>query len=129
MSYQIRDVRTFIGAKDYDLSRIFYTELGFHETVLDPKMSLFMVNQDFGFYLQDYYVKDWINNSMVFVEVDDVDSCEKELLAKGLHHTYKDVRFTEIKTFDHGRQLFMHDPSGVLWHFCQFFQSKKLDRS
>ncbi len=121
MKFKIRDVRTFIGAKDFDQSRRFYTELGYTEISIDPKMSLFKLNEDFGFYLQDYYVKDWINNSMVFVEVDDVDLCEKELLAKGLHQTYKHVRISEIKTFDHGRQVFMHDPSGVLWHFCQFF--------
>jgi len=122
MSYQIKDVRTFVGAKKFDESRSFYTELGFEEVVLDPKMSLFKVNDTFAFYLQDYYVKAWAHNSMVFVEVDDVEACEKELLAKGLPDKYKYVRFTEIKTFDHGRQLFMHDPSGVLWHFCEFFK-------
>ncbi len=57
---------------------------------------------------------------MVFLEVDDIEVCEKDLLARGLHNKYKYVRFTEIKTFDWGRELFMHDPSGVLWHFCQF---------
>ena len=57
---------------------------------------------------------------MLFIEVDDVEACEQELLAKGLHNTYKYVRFSDIKTFDYGRELFMHDPSGILWHFCQF---------
>jgi len=121
MSYRINDVRTFIGAKDYDQSREFYRNLGYQEIVIDPKMCLFKVSENFGFYLQDYYVKDWVDNSMVFVEVDDVELCEKELIANGLQNQYKKVRFSDIKIFDHGRQLFMHDPSGVLWHFCQFF--------
>lgn len=119
-TFDIKDVRTFIGAKHFDESRRFYRDLGYKEIEIDPKMSFFNVNEKFGFYLQDYYVKDWVNNSMVFVEVDDIESCEKELLELGLHHRYKHVRFTEIKTFDHGRQVFMHDPSGVLWHFCEF---------
>ncbi len=123
MTFQIRDVRTFVGAKNYTESRDFYRKLGYQEIVIDPKMCLFKVSKKFGFYLQDYYVKDWVDNSMVFVEVDDVDACEKELLAKGLHDEYKDVRFSAIKTFDHGRQIFMHDPSGVLWHFCQFYET------
>lgn len=73
-----------------------------------------------GFYLQRYYVKAWVENSMVFLEVDDVEACAVELLAKNLPERYPTVRFTEIKTYDWGRELFMHDPSGVLWHFGQF---------
>jgi len=115
-----KSIRTFIGAKDYQKSRQFYNELGFTEFEIDAKMCYFEVNESLGFYLQDYYVKDWINNSMVFLEVDNVDECAKELLAKGLHEKYEHVRFTEIKDFDWGREMFMHDPSGVLWHFGEF---------
>lgn len=120
MNYQPKTIRTFIGAKNYNQSREFYRALGFEEVSIDEKMCLFKVNENLGFYLQDYYVKSWVNNSMVFLEVDDVDKCAEELLSKGLHDKYKYVRFTEIKQFDWGRELFMHDPSGVLWHFCEF---------
>ncbi len=115
-----KSIRTFIGAKNFNESRWFYQELGFEEFVIDDKMSLFKVNDKLGFYLQDYYVKKWVNNSMIFLEVDDIDKCAAELLEKGLHHKYKYVRFTEIKEFEWGRELFMHDPSGVLWHFGEF---------
>lgn len=120
MNYQSKSIRTFIGAKNYEESRAFYRELGFEEIIIDPKMSYFRVNDQLGFYLQDYYVKDWVDNSMIFLEVDDVDTCAKELLSKGLHEKYKHVRFTEIKEYDWGREIFMHDPSGVLWHFGEF---------
>ena len=120
MNYQPKTIRTFIGAKNYQESRQFYRELGFAEHVLNDKMCLFKVTEDLGFYLQDYYVRKWVNNSMVFLEVDDIEKCEAELLGKALHEKYKYVRFTEIKQFEWGRELFMHDPSGVLWHFCEF---------
>jgi len=120
MNYKAKSIRTFIGAKNYNESRTFYTELGFEEVVLSPKMSLFKVNEDLGFYLQDYYIKKWCNNSMVFLEVDDLDKCWNELHGKDLDGKYKYVRFTEIKQFDWGREFFMHDPSGILWHFGQF---------
>ena len=120
MSYQAKSIRTFIGAKNYDESKSFYQELGFEEVVLSPKMSLFKVNENLGFYLQDYYVKKWCDNSMVFLEVDDIEKCWKELEGKGLQHRYKYVRLTPIKEFDWGRECFMHDPSGILWHFGQF---------
>lgn len=124
MNYQPKTIRTFIGARKFDESRTFYKELGFEEVILNKKLSLFKITEELGFYLQDYYVKKWVNNSMVFLEVDDIEKCAEELLSKGLHHKYKYVRFTEIKQFDWGRELFMHDPSGVLWHFGEF---KKTD--
>ena len=120
MNFTSKGIRPFIGAKDYQQSRAFYKDLGFEERVLDTSMSLFKVNEDLGFYLQDYYVKDWIDNSMIFLEVDDVEKCNEELLSKGLHHKYEGVRFTGIKKYDWGREVFMHDPSGVLWHFGEF---------
>lgn len=120
MKTRFSNIRTFIGAKNYTESRSFYQELGFEEIVLSEKMSLFKVSEGMAFYLQDYYVKDWVNNAMVFMEVDDVDLCFKELVDTGLDKKYKYVRFTPIKIFDHGKECFMHDPSGVLWHFCEF---------
>lgn len=115
-----KSIRTFIGAKDYNESRQFYRELGFEEVVISKDMCLFKVNETLAFYLQDYYVRNWINNSMVFLEVDDVDAWYDHLDALGLHHKYKHVRLSPIKTWDWGREIFMHDPSGVLWHFGAF---------
>ena len=120
MDVNIKTIRPFIGAKNFNESRTFYQELGFEESVISPKMSLFKVNEQLGFYLQDYYVKKWVNNSMIFLEVEDVNKCWEELMNKGLHDKYKYVRLTEIKDFAWGRECFMHDPSGILWHFCQF---------
>ena len=118
--YQSKSIRTFIGAMNYAESRQFYKELGFEEFEIGDKMCYFQVNEGLGFYLQDYYVKKWCDNSMVFLEVDDIDACWKDLHDRGLHKTYKNVKLTEIKNFDWGRECFMHDPSGVLWHFGQF---------
>jgi hypothetical protein len=57
---------------------------------------------------------------MIFLEVDDLEACQAELMRKELDKQYKYVRFTGIREFDWGRELFMHDPSGVLWHFGEF---------
>jgi len=113
-------IRSFLGAKNYGESRQFYKELGFKESVIDEKMSLFQVNNKLSFYLQDYYVKHWVNNSMIFLELEDVRLWEKEIKSKGLEGKYKYVRFTEIKNFEWGNEFFMHDPSGILWHFGEF---------
>lgn len=36
-------IRPFIGAKDYELSRSFYRDLGFQESILTHNMSLFKI--------------------------------------------------------------------------------------
>ena len=120
MNYAPKSIRPFIGAKDYQKSREFYRALGFEERIIGDTMSLFKVNDSLGFYLQDYYVADWVDNSMIVLEVEDLDACTKDLLSKALPDQFEGVRFTGPKAFDWGRELYMHDPAGVLWHFCEF---------
>lgn len=115
-----KSIRPFIGARHYEVSRSFYRDLGFEELVLDPTMCFFKVNADLGFYLQKAYVKDWVDNSMIFLEVEDIENCEKELLEKALVDKYAGVRISKIENLNWGREIFMHDPSGILWHFAQF---------
>ncbi|MBE7173222.1 MAG: glyoxalase [Williamsia sp.] len=119
MNKEALSIRPFIGAKDYELSRKFYRGLGFEEKILSPAMSLFKTDK-IGFYLQNAYVQDWIDNSMIFVEVDDVDKYWQELQALDLTAGYPGAKLTPIRTYDWGRECFLHDPSGILWHFGQF---------
>lgn len=121
MEHNAISIRPFIGAKNFDLSRSFYRDLGFQESILAPNFSYFKT-EGIGFYLQDAYVRDWIDNSMIFLEVDDVDRYWNELLALDLTTKYESVRLTPIRTLDWGRECFLHDPSGILWHFGEFFK-------
>ncbi len=59
---------------------------------------------------------------MVFLEVEDVGRHWKELSALGLETKYEGVRLTPIRDYDWGRECFMHDPSGILWHFGEFYK-------
>ncbi len=102
-------------------SRQFYRDLGFEESEVSKDLSFFKVNENLGFYLQDYYIKDWINNSIIFLEVDDVDRYWNELQNQGLDKKYQNVRLSPIKIEDWGKEYFLHDPSGFLWHFGEFF--------
>ncbi len=120
MKYRSNSIRTFIGAKDFKESREFYIDMGFEEIAIGPKMSYFKVDEGLGFYLQDYYVKDWVDNLMIFLEVENLEDCKNDIDQEELLNKYKGVRFSEIKNEDWGREFFMHDPSGVLWHFGEF---------
>lgn len=119
MEHKARSIRPFIGSKDFELSRSFYRDLGFSEKILFHNMSLFETGS-LGFYLQDGYVKDWIDNTMVFLEVENVEQFWTDLQALNLPNKYKDVRLTPIKKYDWGSECFVHDPSGILWHFGEF---------
>jgi catechol 2,3-dioxygenase-like lactoylglutathione lyase family enzyme len=120
MKHNAKSIRAFIGAKDFEASRSFYRDLGFQESVISKDMSYFKVFETLGFYLQEAYVKDWVDNTMIFLEVTNVNEYFKELQNLGLHEKYKNVRLTPVKENDWGRECFLHDPSGILWHFGEF---------
>jgi hypothetical protein len=121
MEHKAISIRPFIGAENYEVSRSFYRELGFVESILASNMSYFKT-EGLGFYLQDAYVQDWIDNTMIFLEVDDVNRYWNELLALDLTTKYKNVKLTPIRELVWGRECFLYDPSGILWHFGEFLK-------
>ncbi|MBK9981100.1 MAG: glyoxalase [Saprospiraceae bacterium] len=119
MEHTAKSIRPFIGAQDFELSRQFYRDLGFHENILGPGFSVFK-KDGLAFYLQDAYVKDWIDNTMLFLEVEDVVRYWNELLALDLTTKYKSVKLIPVREYDWGKECFLHDPSGILWHIGEF---------
>jgi hypothetical protein len=55
-------------------------------------MSDFKVNENVAFYLQNTYFKDWVDNSIIFLEIDDLDDFRKELFAHNLVEKYQMMR-------------------------------------
>jgi hypothetical protein len=119
MKSNLISIRPFIGAKNFEQSRNFYEDLGFTEVFLEPKMSLFQKNQ-IGFYLQDAFVQDWIDNTMVFIEVENLDQAYSDMFALDLKTKYPTAKLVPIRVEHWGREFFLHDPSGILWHFGEF---------
>jgi len=119
MEHQAKSIRPLIGAKNFELSRSLYRDLGFQETVVAHNLSVFKTG-GLGFYLQNAYVQDWVDNTMIFLEVEDVARFWNQLLTLNLTGKYKDVKLTPIRELSWGRECFLHDPSGILWHFGEF---------
>ena len=120
MIHNAKSIRPFIGAKDFDISRSFYRDLGFEETTLGPAMSVFK-SGNHAFYLQKHYSKDWVDNTMVFMEVDDTQRVYHELKALNLPSKYQNVRLTPIRNEEWGREWFLHDPTGILGDVGEIF--------
>lgn len=119
MNHNAKSLRPFIGAKNFETSRKFYRDLGFEEVTLGESMSVFKSGK-LAFYLQNAYVKDWIDNTMIFMEVEDVDQFYEELSALDLPAKYENVKLSPIRIESWGSECFLHDPSGILWHFGEF---------
>ncbi|TGE25282.1 glyoxalase [Hymenobacter aquaticus] len=119
MPAQALSIRPFVGAKDFAVSRSFYRAFGFTEVVLSAGMSYFVL-RGVGFYLQDAYVQDWIGNTMLFLEVADVEQYWAELTALDLPSKYEGVRILPIRQEAWGKEGFLFDPSGILWHIGEF---------
>jgi len=75
---------------------------------------------EFGFYLQDAYVKKQVDNSMVFLEVNNVEQHLDDIKKLNLTTKNKKVRISETLYNDWGNEYFILDPSGVLWHIGEF---------
>jgi hypothetical protein len=119
MINNVKSIRPFIGAENFEISRQFYRDLGFFESILSSNLSYFSF-AEFGFYLQDAYVKDWVDNTMIFIEVENVESRWADMLKLNLPAKYPTIRLIPIRQLDWGKEYFLHDPSGILWHFGEF---------
>ena len=59
-------------------------------------MSFFKIDEKLGFYLQRAFVHDWVDNSMLFLEVDDVEVYLSAIKNKNLTEKYKTVKLSKI---------------------------------
>jgi catechol 2,3-dioxygenase-like lactoylglutathione lyase family enzyme len=122
MNFDLKSLRPFIGTKNYNVSRAFYRDLGFKEVILSDTLSVFQTAQ-FSFYLQDHYEKAWVENTMLFLEVVDVEKEFSNLKALELKTKYPDIRIMPLKRETWGRVFYVIDPAGVLLHIGQFYPS------
>lgn len=118
MTPSIKDFKPYVPAKDFELSKRFYTALGF---AMSPGWG---GTADFElsghrFRLQDYYVRDWANNFMVVISVDDVEAWHRHVQSITAGGEFSDVRIKPPEPVDDSMVLHVVDPSGVLLVFVQ----------
>jgi catechol 2,3-dioxygenase-like lactoylglutathione lyase family enzyme len=117
--YNKADVaRPFLPARDFDVSRAFYEALGF-EKLLDSDVVIFGIG-DSSFILQRYYVKEWAENFMMQLMVDDLERWWAHLEALHLPAAFGVTPPKPPAMQPWGlRVAYVYDPSGVLWHIAQ----------
>ena len=110
--------RPFMPARDFDVSKQFYEALGF-EKVLDGEVAIFRAGSS-GFILQRYYKKEWAENFMMQLMVDDLDAWWTHISSLDLAKRF-DVPSPRAPAMQPWglRIAYVVDPSGVLWHIAQ----------
>ena len=110
--------RPFIPAKDFDLSKRFYETLGF-DKVLDDDVAIFNAGSG-GFILQRYFQKEWAENFMMQLMVDDLDAWWAHINTLELAKQFGVRPPREPAMQPWGLRIaYVVDPSGVLWHVAQ----------
>jgi catechol 2,3-dioxygenase-like lactoylglutathione lyase family enzyme len=118
MTRTINDFKVYMPAKDFEKSNRFYRALGFEMSEGWGGTADFQLNGG-SFRLQDYYVKDWAENFMVKIGVDDVEAWHQ--LAKQIADSgeFDNITVKPPETVDGFRVLHVVDSSGVLLVFVQ----------
>ncbi len=114
------DVKSFVGAEDFDAWRDFYVALGW-KVVYDSDTLRVMQLKDHRFYLQNYHVKLWCENTMLHISVSDVDEWYRFVQSRFESHDFGGASRLSEPPRDEGyaRVFYVWDPSGVLLHFAQ----------
>jgi len=113
------DVRPFVPSLNFESSRSFYRALGWVERWSDGGLALLSLG-GCQLMLQDRYVKEWAENSMLTVEVASSDDWYDHVLDVLSAGAYADARVEEPREEGWARVTYVWDPTGVLLHFAQF---------
>jgi hypothetical protein len=110
-------MRPMVPAKDFEISKRFYIELGFQPRPIADRLVEMQLGL-FSFILQAYYVRDWADNFVVHVTVSDVGLWWDHIVSLDLPARYG-VKTQAPESQGWAVVAGVTDPSGVLWRFAQ----------
>jgi predicted lactoylglutathione lyase len=110
----------FVPARNFAVSKGFYKRLGWKLNWEDAELAEMEI-ADQRFLLQNFYAREWAENFMIHVSIDDAQAWFD--LAKNVVDT---GQYLEAKVSPPARQAYgavvthLWDPSGVLLHLAQW---------
>lgn len=115
------DLRPFIPARDFAVSKRFYAALGWKTRDVDAGLALVRVADVQHFYVQDYYIREVAENCMLHLTVTDAQAWHRQVESVLRKEAFPGARVQPPKLQAYGAIVtFVHDPSGVLLHLCQW---------
>ena len=112
------EIKAFVPARDYELSKRFYADMGF-TMASDVGGVAYFHHEHVAFLLQNFHVKEATENCMMHLLVEDVDAWWQRLDEIGLARRYG-VHMGKVERQPwRMRDFVLIDPSGVLWRIAQ----------
>ncbi|MBX7169818.1 MAG: hypothetical protein K1X72_02600 [Pyrinomonadaceae bacterium] len=105
------------SGKDFQLSKQLFLELGF-KIVWEAEDYIGFENNGCRFILQNYNVKEFAENFMMSVKVENLDEFWKTLNKLDLPEKFG-VKLREPTSFPWGKEVNLIDIAGVCWHFSE----------
>lgn len=112
----IHNIRTFVPSIDFEVSKQFYLDLGFEISWEGEDLIIFGTKTQ-NFFLQKAYVKEWAENCMMQMHVDNLEDLYDKALP--LIDKYENTKINSIFTADYGRTFHLIGPAGELWHMTE----------
>jgi uncharacterized glyoxalase superfamily protein PhnB len=120
---KVLDLKAFVPARDYDLSKRFYLDLGFRENWGDDQICELEID-GYRFLLQNFYDKKQAENFMMSLMFENADAWWDHINNIGLLNKYELYMAKPPELQPWGlRVLYLTDPTGVLWHISDRHKS------
>ncbi len=115
----VTDIKAFVPARDLELSKSFYSDLGFTINFSNDQIAEVQIGS-FRFLLQKFYVAEHAGNFMMSMSVDDADAWWEYIHQKEFTRKYPGIMCKPPEMQPWGlRILYLSDPTGVLWHITE----------
>ena len=111
----VTDIKVFIPSKDYEISKLFYTEIGFESELVTDDLTLFQ-NGSYSLYLQRFYNQELADNLMLQICVSDIEEAF-DICSSSEHKT----RITPVEQEAWGRVFYLWGPAGELLHITELY--------
>jgi catechol 2,3-dioxygenase-like lactoylglutathione lyase family enzyme len=122
----IRSFRPFLPAKDFETSLRFYEAIGFKAHKLGDTLAELSLGPH-AFLLQGCYVREWAENTVMHVLVDDVQAWWRYINSLDLANQFGVSPPAPPRVEPWGLTVtYVFDPAGVLWHFAEVTRAEAL---
>lgn len=122
MNLSAVEIKAFVPAKDFELSKQFYMALGFEVPWSSDDLA-YVRHGNTSFLLQAFAHPDFIKNYQMHLLVENVDDWHAHLVAEGVAERFKvDIGTPQDQPWAM-RDFTLFDPSGVLWRIAQNIRS------
>lgn len=106
-------IKVFMPSKNYDISKSFYSEIGFKPEFVTDDLTLFQ-NGACSLYLQRFYNQELADNFMLQICVSDIEAAF-DVCSSSEHKT----RITPVQQEAWGKVFYLWGPAGELLHITE----------